>query len=208
MYPFLRYPLPELVLDAGHDDYYGHSGTWFDVQDSGWLAHVDAPQPELAVSLAGNTGTGHVTSDLPGIACPTACSVGWDLGAVVTLVAEPDAHARFAGWTGACAGTDPCAVTMDAAKTVGARFALQVGLHIQVLRRAGASGSVTSRPVGIACPSSCDDEFDKGTTVRLTAKAKKGSKFVGWTGACRGKAACTVRLDAARTVRATFRRAT
>ena len=208
MFPFLRYPLSQLVLDAGHDDYYGHSGTWYDVQDSGWLAHLDVAQPELAVSLAGSTGTGTVTSDLPGIACPAACSIAWDLGAVVTLLAEPDERVRFAGWTGSCAGTDPCAVTMDAAKTVGARFARQVRLHIQVLRRPGSAGSVTSRPVGIACPSTCDDEFDAGTIVRLTARARKGSRFVGWTGACRGRAACSVRLSAARSVRASFRRAT
>ncbi len=207
MYPFLRYPLNQLVLDSGRDDYYGHAGNWFDVQDSTWLAHVGSPQPVLAVSFAGGTGTGHVASGLPGISCPPACSIPWDEGTAVTLSAEPGEHTRFAGWSGTCTGVDPCNVTMDVAKTVGARFALQVGLKVQVLRRPGAAGSVLSRPAGIACPSLCGDEFDEGTTVRLTAKPKKGSRFVGWSGACRGKApACSVLLNAAKSARATFRR--
>ena len=45
-------PLSSLVLDYGHDDYYGHSGNWLDVQDSLWLRHVDG-QSRLSVSLQG-----------------------------------------------------------------------------------------------------------------------------------------------------------
>ena len=39
------------VLDFGHDDYYAHSGSWFDVQDSAWLAHI--PSEALAVAANG-----------------------------------------------------------------------------------------------------------------------------------------------------------
>jgi hypothetical protein len=31
------------VLDGGHDDYYGHSGSWPDVQDSFFLERLDSP---------------------------------------------------------------------------------------------------------------------------------------------------------------------
>jgi hypothetical protein len=34
--------LDGLVLDAGRDDYYGHSGSWWDVQDSPFLARLDS----------------------------------------------------------------------------------------------------------------------------------------------------------------------
>ena len=40
------------VLDGGHDDYYGHSGTWTDVQDSLFLERLDSPDraaPSAAV---------------------------------------------------------------------------------------------------------------------------------------------------------------
>ena len=33
-------PLAEIQLDVGHDDYYGHSGAWWDIQDSPFLEHV------------------------------------------------------------------------------------------------------------------------------------------------------------------------
>ena len=31
------------VLDSGRNDYYGHSGTWTDVQDSTFLERLDSP---------------------------------------------------------------------------------------------------------------------------------------------------------------------
>ena len=36
------------VLDGGHDDYYGHSGSWPDVQDSFFLERLDSPDRERA----------------------------------------------------------------------------------------------------------------------------------------------------------------
>jgi len=202
MFPFLRFPLSQLLLDSGHDDYYAHSGTWFDVQDSGWLAHVADPQIPLAVTVAGS-GTGSVASGEPGIACPPACTIAWDSASQVALEATAGPRTRFAGWSGACTGLGVCALTMDAAKTVTARFAAQVALSVQVR----GAGTVTSRPAGVACPSTCREEVDQGAVVKLTAKPKRGSRFAAWTGGCRGAGSCTLRLDTAQTVRATFRRA-
>ena len=47
------------VLDGGHDDYYGHSGTWPDVQDSLFLERLDSPDhaaPSLPASLTATDG--------------------------------------------------------------------------------------------------------------------------------------------------------
>jgi hypothetical protein len=200
MFPFLRFPLPELVLDFGHDDYYAHPGSWFDVQDSDWLAHVADPQFSLTVTIAGS-GAGTVAGNHPGISCPPACSIAWDSGSGVTLAATAGPRTRFVGWSGACTGAADCVLTRDAAKAVTARFALQVALTVRVR----GAGTVTSTPRGIACPSTCTNGFDQGAAVRLTAKPKRGSKFTGWTGACTGKGACTVRLARSRTVSAQFR---
>src|SRR5436309_10754987 len=89
------------VLDFGHDDYYAHSGSWFDVQDSPWLTHVGAPQYDLAVSFTGR-GQGTVTSELPGISCPGDCSIGWEQGSHVVLQAAAAPGSRFLHWNGAC----------------------------------------------------------------------------------------------------------
>lgn len=38
--------LASKVLDAGRDDYYGHSGTWWDVRDSLFLERLDSPDTQ------------------------------------------------------------------------------------------------------------------------------------------------------------------
>ena len=46
-------PLAQLILDVNHDDYYGHSGSWIDIQDSAWLHLLGVPRSLLNVALAG-----------------------------------------------------------------------------------------------------------------------------------------------------------
>lgn len=65
-------------------------------------------------------------------------------------------------------------------------------------------GSVASAPAGITCGAACTAQFDLGTSVTLTATADSDSAFLGWSGDCSGAAACTVKMDAARTVTAAF----
>ena len=36
-------PLESRLLDVGRDDYYGHAGSWDDVQDSLFLERLDSP---------------------------------------------------------------------------------------------------------------------------------------------------------------------
>jgi hypothetical protein len=50
------------------------------------------------------------------------CSANFDPGSAVTLTATPNPGAVFQGWTGACVGTGPCVVTMDADRSVAAAF--------------------------------------------------------------------------------------
>jgi hypothetical protein len=193
-------PLWKLILDHGRDDYYGHSGSWFDVQDSPWLSHVGAPLEPLTVSLAGRGG-GSVASSVPGISCPAACSIGWEQGTSVVLHAGAASGSRFFGWSGACAGTADCTVTMDSAKNVNATFApARVSLAVSIKGR----GTVTSSPRGITCPGRCRAQFS-GAAVLLRARAHAGWRFAGWSGTCRGRAACAVPSDDDHAVTATFR---
>ncbi len=68
------------------------------------------------------TGNGRILSTPVGIDCGATCSADFTTGSRVTLVANPDPGWTFPGWTGACSGTGPCTVTMDAARSVGADF--------------------------------------------------------------------------------------
>jgi len=70
---------------------------------------------------------------------------------------------------------------------------------------AGAgSGTVTSAPAGISCPSTCLTSFTSGTVVTLTAAPAIGSTFTGWSGSCAGTGTCNVTVSAAQAVTATF----
>ena len=109
----------------------------------------------------------------------------------------------FAGWGGACSGTGACTVTMDQARTVTATFNRTAKTLTVSLGGAGA-GSVSSTPPGISCGADCSETFAHGTSVTLTASPAAGSAFTGWSGACTGTGACTVTMDQARTVTASF----
>jgi hypothetical protein len=75
---------------------------------------------------------------------------------------------------------------------------------LNVNKAGTGSGTVTSSPAGISCGNTCSAGFPAGTAVTLSPVAAGGSVFAGWSGACSGTAACTLSLDAARSVTATF----
>ena len=80
---------------------------------------VPTTQYALTVTKAG-TGSGTVTG--ASISCGAACSASCDAGTTVTLTAAAASGSTFGGWSGACAGTGSCVVTMTAARAVTATF--------------------------------------------------------------------------------------
>ncbi|TPW10283.1 MAG: cell wall/surface repeat-containing protein, partial [Acidimicrobiaceae bacterium] len=131
------------------------------------------------------------------------CAGTFDAGTQVILTGTPDGNSSFAGWSGACTGTGPCTVTIDAALTITATFARNQ--HLLTVSVVGG-GDVASDPLGIHCGTDCDELFDEGTAVLLGPTAHTGWTFAGWSGACTGTGPCTVTMDAAKTVTATFAR--
>jgi hypothetical protein len=140
---------------------------------------------------------------LPGIDCGATCSASFDAGTVVALTPTPNATSTFTGWSGACSGTGPCAVTMDAAKSVTATFTT-IQYALSVSKTGTGGGTVASSPAGITCGATCSALFDTGTVVTLTATPDGASTFAGWSGACTGTGSCIVTMDAAKAVTATF----
>lgn len=185
-------PLATKVLDFGHDDYYGHSQPWPDVQDSLWLHRLDVAPVTLTVGFA---GAGTVTSDLPGLACSAGCTTQWDAGSVVQLDAEPAAGDRFVRWTGACTGRASCQLTLAQSATVSAVYGpLRIPLRLSAAGRGR-----------IACTPACTKTFAAGDVLRLRGLAAKGWRFAGWSGGCKGKrAVCIPATDYALTVKARF----
>jgi endoglucanase len=75
---------------------------------------------------------------------------------------------------------------------------------LSVSKSGSGSGTVSSSPAGIDCGSDCSESYASGTSVTLTASATSGSTFAFWGGSCSGTGGCTVTMDAARSVTATF----
>jgi Divergent InlB B-repeat domain len=65
-------------------------------------------------------------------------------------------------------------------------------------------GAVSSRPLAISCGAQCTASFEAGAQVTLTAAPDADAVFLGWSGDCTGAAECTVTLDAARAISASF----
>ncbi len=166
---------------------------------------VDIDSHSLAVTRGGN-GNGSVTSSPAGIDCGSSCSAWFASGSTVTLTATPvSSNSTFTGWSGGgCSGTGTCDVTMDAAKSVTATFTL-IKRTLTVAKSGKGTGSVTSSPAGINCGATCSTTYDHGTVVTLTATPAATSSFTGWSGACTGTGTCTVTMDAARSVTASFK---
>lgn len=187
-------PLSALVLDYNHDDYYAHSGTWPDIQDSFWLHRLDAPQYALTVNL---TGAGSVRSAQPGVSCTASCTTQWDSGQPVLLTPYAARESHFIGWRGACTDTAACEVTMSAPTTVTAVFG---PARIAVTVSAAGKGRVT-------CSPGCSRNFLAGTSLLLRAVPSRGWKFARWSGACKGThPTCRPSTNYTLAARATFTR--
>ena len=69
------------------------------------------------------------------------------------------------------------------------------------------TGTVSSNPAGVDCPSTCSVGFNTGTVVNLVPAASAGSVFSGWSGACSGTGSCAVTMSAAQSATAIFNQA-
>ncbi len=130
MWPFATLvPFSSLLLDVNRDDYYAHSGTWVDIQDTRFLRRLDA-QGSLALTLS---GTGSVVSDIPGVSCATTCATQWDTGS------ERHAH-RDAG-------------RRAALRALGRRLRrLRAGTRLHGVDRTGDAGQCAVRPADVRAP--------------------------------------------------------
>jgi len=153
----------------------------------------------LTVNKTG-TGSGTVTGDT--INCGVTCSANFNSGSSVILSAVAISGSVFTGWSGGgCSGTGNCTVTMNAAQTVTANFDL--ASYSLSISKAG-NGSVISDPAGINCGSTCSANFNSGITVNLNATADTGYIFSNWSNGCTGSGACSILVNSAKAVLATF----
>ena len=92
------------------------------------------------------------------------------------------------------------ALVTSRAKTAHALFLNR----LTVTKSGKGKGKVTSSPHGIACGKTCSHGYSYGRVVTLKAKAAKGSKFAGWSGACKGRHRCKLTANDNVAVKAKF----
>ncbi len=164
---------------------------------------------QFVLTLA-TVGSGTITAN------PSPVGGTYGAGTVVALTATPAANYQLTGWSGACSGTGACSITMDAAKSVTATFALvpppppvQFTLTLSTV----GNGTITPQPgpvapavngASLALAGPVSGKYNAGTVVTLTPMPDAGFKFTGWSGACTGTGACSVTMNAAQSVTATF----
>jgi hypothetical protein len=158
----------------------------------------------LSVTKSGD-GKGRVTSRPGGITCGKKCVARFARGSSVELRAAPDGVSRFAGWSGTCAGIDVCTVRLNGPTSVGARFT-RIRDELRVVKTGAGSGLVQSSPAGITCGKRCSAGFPRGVRLLLRATTSPGSRFAGWSGACRGIGKCAFMLRRDSRVEARFAR--
>jgi hypothetical protein len=67
--------------------------------------------------------------------------------------------------------------------------------NLNVAKTGTGGGTVVAKKTPINCGTVCGADFSTGQIVKLSAKANKGSKFTGWSGACTGtKKTCSVTI--------------
>jgi DNA-binding beta-propeller fold protein YncE len=159
----------------------------------------------LSVSAAG-PGSGSVSSSPSGIACGPTCSYAFGEGETVKLTESPQPGSTFAGWSGACSGSEAtCEVMMSEAREVKAVFNALPTFLLTVERTGTGAGIVTSEPSGIECEATCSHAFWEGEQVTLNAKPQAGSTFAGWSGGgCSGTGTCQVTTNDDTDVTVTF----
>jgi hypothetical protein len=168
------------------------------------------PQQSLAVA---SSGPGTVISAPAGIDCGAECTAGFNENDSVALSAVHGERSTFAGWTGCEAepGTGRCEVTMSAAKSVTAEFSAIPQQALTVFSTGAGTGTVTGSSPGaefiaIACGQVCTAAYNQGMQIVLTATPGSTSRLASWSG-CESQPSpseCEVRMDAARSVTASF----
>lgn len=140
----------------------------------------------LNVTISG-TGAGKViaVSKPGGISCGTDCSENYNANTDVRLKAIPNPGSVFSGWTGDCAGTGDCEVTLSLAKSVTASFttiskiALTAPNGGEILQSGSPFFITWNAPLNVS-KASLYYSINNGLTWTLIEKNVTGSKYY-WT---------------------------
>jgi hypothetical protein len=182
-----------------------------------------APQAAFAWTLTIGT-QGPINGDVTGASggAPGAFSCHWEAftltqsgvcaasgipnANLVIVTATPEGIGTKAVWANCTTvvGNDCYVENQSTDRTVTVTFTNGFTLTVSTLGT--GTGTVTSAPPGIACPTDCSEGYNAGQAVVLTATPGSTFFFQGWGGACAGAIGptCTVTINSDLSVTASF----
>ena len=178
------------------------------------IAPFHGPQPLVVTVESIENGGGDVVV-IPSQVCPAlpgasnTCTFSFPVGTEVFIGAFADPQSVFLGFSGACAGTETCVLTMDAPQAVTARFRGPQPVYVTAIGMAGGGGDVLVGPSDLChaepdTTQACTFYYRLGTSIDLWTVANPTSVFMGWGGQCSGLSPCTLTMDNPKQVSATF----
>jgi hypothetical protein len=192
---------PNMTIDPGRDDYFGHS-----IPGCPDLADSDLLTTRPFYRLTVTPGSGGTVSALDRVCRrDDRCSFVVRGGTEVTLVATPRSGYRLGSWSSPCARAATCRLNVTSNTSVTATFTPK--LHRLKLSVTGP-GLIRVSPGGKTCRGGRTCLFDRvvGSRMTLTAAPSRGARLLRWQGGrCSGKR-CVVWLDSDRSVRVAFSR--
>jgi hypothetical protein len=157
------------------------------------------------VSVSFPSGAALSATSVPALTCSAAsCSGTVPYGTMVSLVASNNAQYSFQSYTGGgCSTSASCNVTVQAATTVSAAFAVNsYGLSVTGVP---AGANFTSAPALTCSGTTCSGTFSYGSTVVLTGGNNAQYAFTRFTGAgCALGTSCSVSITGATSVAASY----
>ncbi len=184
-----------LVPDAGLPDAsLEDAGAAVDADVDAGLTDLGSPArdsgPRDFAVLVSVVGSGHglVTSSPSGIECGdsnSACTARFLSGTRVVITAQADEGSIFAGWAGACQGSQDCLVDVESATEIVGRFERRE--QTLTLTRSGPGlGDIRAIDDGFYCNSDCTVPLVEGSTLAISAVPREHYRFAGWAGDCSG----------------------
>ncbi|MEO6775574.1 MAG: Ig-like domain-containing protein [Kofleriaceae bacterium] len=145
------------------------------------------------------TGTGSISDT---VSLPVGATLTYTVQATIVAGTGAGSVINTATVTPTGAIVDPDSTNNDAVDTdtIGTLRTLTV-----TSQGTPSAGTINSTPAAISCGVACAASFLDNSQVVLTAAPITGATFVGWAGACSGKATtCTVTMAGAQNVTANF----